>query len=388
MYSFLLVIIYLSFISLGLPDSLWGSAWPVMYRQLNVPMSYAGIITMIIAGGTIVSSLMSNTLTKKIGAGAVTAASVFMTAAALFGFSSSSSFLMLCIWAVPYGLGSGAVDAALNNYVALYYAPRHMSWLHCFWGIGASVSPYIMSFCLIRGLGWQKGYFSVGTVQTILTAILVLSLPMWKKRSSVGTDEHTESKSLTLFGVLKIDGIIFILLTFFGYCALETTTGLWASSYLTNFRGVAPQISAQFASLFYIGITFGRFLCGFVSEKIGDKLLIRIGIITIIAGINMVALPFETNNTALAGLIIIGLGCAPVYPSIIHATPFNFGKENSQAIIGIQMACAYMGSTFMPPVFGMIARNISVGLYPVYLMIFALIMIIMSEKMNKKLNIR
>ena len=257
-----------------------------------------------------------------------------------------------------------------------------MSWLHCFWGIGTSVSPYIMSFCLMRGMGWHKGYFSVGTVQIVLTAILVLSLPMWKKRSGGGHDEQAESKPLTLLGALKIDGIVLVLLTFFGYCALETTTGLWASSYLTSFRGIDPQVSARFASLFYMGITFGRFLCGFVSEKIGDKLLIRTGIITIIAGIVMVALPLETNNAALAGLIIIGLGCAPVYPSIIHATPFNFGKENSQAIIGIQMACAYMGSTFMPPVFGIIARKISVALYPAYLMIFALLMIIMSERMN------
>lgn len=383
MYSFLLIIIYIAFISLGLPDSLLGSAWPVMYGQLGVPMSYAGIITMIIASGTIISSLMSDKLTRKLGAGLVTAISVMMTAVALFGFSVSNSFLMLCLWAIPYGLGAGAVDAALNNYVALHYASRHMSWLHCFWGIGATVSPYIMSYCLTHNFGWNSGYRSVGVLQIVLTAILFGSLPLWKRENTIESSSEALTATLSLPQALKIKGVKFVLLAFFGYCALETTTGLWASSYLVEFRGIDSEIAAKFTSLFFIGITFGRFLCGFIADRTGDKLLIRFGIIIVIFGIILVGFPGVRNITALIGLVIIGLGCAPVYPSIIHSTPSNFGEKNSQAIIGIQMASAYVGSTFMPPLFGLIADNINIGLYPIFLMFFAILMLVMSEILNR-----
>lgn len=382
MYSLLLIIIYIAFISLGLPDSLLGSAWPVMYKELNVPLSYAGIISMIIAGGTIISSLMSDRLTRKFGAGLVTAISVMMTAVALFGFSISGSLIALCIWAVPYGLGAGAVDAALNNYVALHYASRHMSWLHCFWGVGAAVSPYVMSYCLINGFGWTTGYRSIAVVQIVLTAALFLSLPLWKRKSAASDHNEMPAVALGLWQTLKIRGVKLVLITFFGYCALETTTGLWASSYLVQHRGIDAEIAARFASLFYLGITFGRFLCGFIAEKVGDRRLIRFGITTIIIGIFMVGLPVEIDGIALLGLVVIGLGCAPVYPSIIHSTPSNFGKENSQAIIGIQMASAYTGSTFMPPLFGLIAGYINMGAYPFYLLFFAALMLIMSERLS------
>lgn len=383
MYSFLLIIIYIAFISLGLPDSLLGSAWPVMYGQLGVPMSYAGIITMIIASGTIISSLMSDKLTRKLGAGLVTAISVMMTAVALFGFSVSNSFLILCLWAIPYGLGAGAVDAALNNYVALHYASRHMSWLHCFWGIGATVSPYIMSYCLTHNFGWNSGYRSVAVLQIVLTAILFGSLPLWKRENTIESSSEALTATLSLPQALKIKGVKFVLLAFFGYCALETTTGLWASSYLVEFRGIDSEIAAKFTSLFFIGITFGRFLCGFIADRTGDKLLIRFGIIIVVFGIILVGFPGVRNITALIGLVIIGLGCAPVYPSIIHSTPSNFGEKNSQAIIGIQMASAYVGSTFMPPLFGLIADNINIGLYPIFLMFFAILMLVMSEILNR-----
>jgi len=383
MYSLLLVIIYLSFISLGLPDSLLGSAWPVMHEQLNVPVSFAGIVTMIIAGGTIVSSLLSDKLTRKLGAGLVTALSVMMTAVALFGFSISNSFILLCLWAVPYGLGAGAVDAALNNYVALHYASRHMNWLHCFWGVGAAVSPYIMGYCLTRGFGWNSGYRSVAVAQAVLTAIIFVSLPLWKKRNTIEINNEKTSAHLSLPQALKIKGVKPILVTFFALCSLESTAGLWASSYLVEFRGIDSETAAKFASLFFLGITFGRFLCGFISDIIGDKLLIRFGIIIIICGVVMVGIPDGSSIAALAGLVIIGLGCAPVYPAIIHSTPSNFGPENSQAIIGIQMASAYVGSTFMPLVFGGIADNINIGLFPVYLAFFAALMLIMSEMLNR-----
>lgn len=383
MYSLLLAIIYLAFISLGLPDSLLGSAWPVMYKQFGVPLSYAGIISMIISGGTIVSSLMSDRLTRKLGAGLVTAASVMMTAVALFGFSISGSLLSLCLWAVPYGLGAGGVDAALNNYVALNYAPRHMSWLHCCWGVGAAVSPFIMSSCLMNGRGWNSGYRSIAEIQVVLASILFLSLPLWKKRAASSHGSETFTASLSLLQALKIKGVKFVLFAFFGYCALETTTGLWASSYLVQYRGIDAETAARFASLFYLGITFGRFLCGFITEKAGDKQLIRIGILTVIAGIVLVGFPVGVNAMALVGLVVIGFGCAPIYPSLIHSTPSNFGRENSQAIIGIQMASAYTGSTFMPPLFGLIANHISIGTYPFFLIFFASLMLLMFRQLTR-----
>ena len=383
MYSLLLAIIYLAFISLGLPDSLLGSAWPVMYKQFGVPLSYAGIISMIISGGTIVSSLMSDRLTRKLGAGLVTAASVMMTAVALFGFSISGSLLSLCLWAVPYGLGAGGVDAALNNYVALNYAPRHMSWLHCCWGVGAAVSPFIMSSCLMNGRGWNSGYRSIAEIQVVLASILFLSLPLWKKRAASSHGSETFTVSLSLLQALKIKGVKFVLFAFFGYCALETTTGLWASSYLVQYRGIDAETAARFASLFYLGITFGRFLCGFITEKAGDKQLIRIGILTVIAGIVLVGFPVGVNAMALVGLVVIGFGCAPIYPSLIHSTPSNFGRENSQAIIGIQMASAYTGSTFMPPLFGLIANHISIGTYPFFLIFFASLMLLMFRLLTR-----
>ena len=384
MFSFLIVIIYLAFISLGLPDSLLGAAWPVMQPQLDVPMSYAGIVTIIISGGTIISSLASDRLTRRLGAGLVTSISVLMTAIALFGFSLSNSFILLCIWAIPYGLGAGAVDAALNNYVALHYKSRHMSWLHCFWGVGAAISPYIMSGCLTGGLGWQSGYRTVGIIQIVLTAVLFISLPMWKKRTDIGDDAgENASKPIGIVGAIKINGVITALITFFAYCAFEQTAGLWASSYLVQYRGIDVTSAAQFASLFYLGITFGRFLCGFVADIIGDKSLVRVGIGVATLGAIMIALPLGVDMLPLIGLVVAGFGCAPVFPAIIHSTPTNFGKEYSQAIIGIQMASAYMGMTFMPPVFGFIASHIGIWFYPLYLLIFSALMIAASELMNR-----
>lgn len=386
MYSLLLAIIYIAFISLGLPDSLLGSAWPVMHEGLGVPVSYAGAVTMIIAGGTIVSSLSSDRLTRKFGTGLVTAVSVLMTALALFGFSVSGEFWMLCLWAIPYGLGAGAVDAALNNYVALHYASRHMSWLHCFWGVGASISPYIMSFALAGGHGWSSGYRYVSIIQIVLSVCLFASLPLWKQSHTQKTEEKVEARALSFGQMLKIPGVVSVLILFFGYCALEQTTGLWASSYLVDYRDVSAETAAQFASLFFLGVTFGRFLCGFVADRLGDRTLIRVGILTAAVGVVLVLLPVQADLPALAGLIIIGFGCAPIYPSIIHATPFNFGKENSQAIIGIQMASAYVGATFMPPLFGVVASYVGIWLYPLYLMVFAVLMLILSESLNRTID--
>lgn len=384
MFSLLLALIYLAFISLGLPDALLGSAWPTIYPLMDVPVSYAGIVTMIIAGGTIVSSLNANRLLHKFGTGLVTSISVLMTAIALFGFSFADRFWLLCLWAIPYGLGAGAVDAALNNYVALHYSSRHMSWLHCFWGVGASIGPYIMSYCLLRRGSWESGYATVGFIQIALTAILFLSLPLWRKiERHKPNEDNSEGKVLKISQAIKIKGVKQVLLAFFAYCALEMTTGLWASSYLVLHRGITAEIAARWASLFYLGITLGRFQNGFITDRLGDRKMIRIGLGIIALGLVIVILPFSSEFLPLVGLVLIGLGCAPIYPSIIHATPGNFGKENSQAIIGIQMASAYIGSTIIPPIFGFLANYISIALYPYYLFIFWVLMVVMTERLNR-----
>ena len=388
MFQLLLVIIYLAFISLGLPDSLLGSAWPTMYREFSVPVSYAGGISMIIAVGTIVSSLQSDRLTKRFGTGKVTASSVLMTAVALFGFSIAHSYAALCLWAVPYGLGAGSVDASLNNYVALHYASRHMSWLHCMWGVGASLGPYIMGYALTGGQGWNMGYRYIAVLQIALTAVLIFSLPLWKKQGNhdMGqTGKEITARPLSLRQIVKIPGAKEVMITFFCYCALEQTTGLWASSYLVLRRGLSAETAAGFASLFFMGITAGRAFSGFLTLKLNDTQMIRLGQGFILAGIVFLLLPFGSTGS-LIGLILVGLGCAPVYPSIIHSTPEHFGADKSQAMIGVQMASAYVGTCFMPPIFGFIANHISVSLFPVYLLAILILMAAMHEKMISKVT--
>lgn len=385
MIHLLLAIIYLAFISLGLPDALLGSAWPTMYVQFDVPVSYAGIISMVISVGTIISSLLSDRMTRRFGTGRVTAASVALTAISLLGFSFSDSFFLLCLWAIPYGLGAGGVDASLNNYVALHYASRHMSWLHCMWGVGASAGPYIMGYVLSSGQDWPMGYRYIGLLQIVLTAILLLSLPLWKSRpvSTEETADHEAAKALSLRQILAISGAKEVLTTFFCYCALEQTTGLWASSYLVLHRGISATDAATFASLFYLGITAGRAISGFLTMKLNNSQLIRLGMTFITAGIVILSLPLGSFS-ALIGLILIGLGCAPVYPCIIHSTPTLFGAERSQALIGVQMATAYIGTCLMPPLFGLIANHISVALFPFFLLAVLILMAAMYEKLLKK----
>ncbi len=386
MFQLLLVIIYISFISLGLPDSLLGSAWPSIYPELKVPVSYAGIISMIIALGTIVSSLQSDRLTRKLGTGKVTAVSVGMTAAALFGFSVSHSFWMLCLWAVPYGLGAGSVDASLNNYVALHYESRHMSWLHCMWGVGATIGPYIMGFALTGGMTWNGGYRIISMIQIVLTILLVVSLPLWKGKNSSGSsseNSQAQPSALSIRNILRIPGAKEVMVCFFCYCAVEQTAALWASSYLTLYKGVPEETAARFAGMFFIGITVGRALSGFITMKLNDVQMIRLGQGLIGAGVLIMLLPLGAG-ASLAGLIIIGLGCAPIYPCIIHSTPDRFGADRSQAIIGVQMASAYVGTCLMPPLFGLIANHVSVSLFPFYMLVILVLMTVMHELLTKK----
>lgn len=338
---------------------------------------------MIIAVGTIISSLQSDRLTQKFGTGKVTAFSVLMTAAALFGFSISHSYVELCLWAIPYGLGAGSVDASLNNYVALHYASRHMSWLHCMWGVGASLGPYVMGYALSGNGSWNMGYRYIAILQIVLTAILMFSLPLWKNRTSANIKLDTgKEKPLSLKKMISIPGVKEVMVAFFCYCAVEQTTGLWASSYLVLHHGLSEDTAASFASLFFVGITIGRALGGFLTLKLNDTQMIRLGQAIAAMGTLILLLPFG-DRSALSGLILIGLGCAPIYPSIIHSTPDRFGADKSQAIIGVQMASAYVGTCLMPPVFGLIANHINVSLLPVYLLLILTLMVLMHEKLLK-----
>ena len=383
MIHLLLVIIYLSFISLGLPDALLGAAWPMMSQEFAVPMSYAGGISLIIAIGTVISSLMSDRLTKWLGAGKVTAISVVMTAVAIWGFSVSNQFWQLCLWAIPYGLGAGSVDASLNNYVALHYASRHMSWLHCMWGLGASIGPYIMGIALTGGMGWNQGYGIIAIIQIALSAVIFLSLPLWKKRKDEPTANGERAKPLTMKQILSIRGAKDVMIAFFCYCALEQTCILWGSSYFVLHNGLDEETAASLASLYMLGLTFGRFLNGFLTYKINDTNLIRLGEAIIALGILVMFLPMG-YMAAMIGLTLMGLGSAPIYPCIIHSTPDHFGEENSQALIGVQMASAYIGICCMPPLFGVLANHIGVFLLPWYTGAILLVMTLMSEGLNRK----
>jgi fucose permease len=379
----LLIIIYLSFISLGLPDSLLGSAWPSMYTSLQVPLHYAGYISMIIAGGTVVSSIFSEKIIRRFGTGIVTAVSVLMTAAALMGFSVSHALIVLCFLAIPLGLGAGSVDAALNNYVALHYKARHMSWLHCFWGIGASIGPIIMSSFLVHNNSWNLGYRTIGIIQFCLVLILFLSLPLWEnKKTQEAVRPRRPTKLIKLF---HITGVKQVLTAFFCYCTIETITGLWGSSYLVTVKNISPKIAAQWIALYYMGITAGRFISGFITMKLKSRQMIRLGQGIIACGIIVLVLPLG-NNALLPGLFMIGLGCAPIFPSLLHETPENFGEEHSQAIMGLQMASAYIGTTLMPPIFGWIASNRSFDIFPAFIGIILIIKIIMIELLHKKVD--
>ena len=372
----LLTLIYLSFISLGLPDSVLGSAWPAMTVSLNAPLWGAGLIQMLISFCTIISSLNSARLIRKFGTGGLTAISVATTALALLGFSLAKNYAFLLLMAVPLGLGAGAVDAGLNNYVALHCGAKHMSWLHCFWGVGTIVSPFVMSWALTHRT-WNDGYRAVALVQLCIAALLLVTLPVWKKAG--GTAPEEKRRSVGVRGALKIKGVPYLLAGFFGYCAAEATAMQWASTYFVAVKGLPTEDAAGLAALFYIGITAGRFVSGFAADRLGDRKMIRLGTGVLFCGIAALALPIHSHTAAIAAFVVMGLGCAPIYPCIIHSTPANFGAESSGAIIGIQMAGAYVGSTFAPPLFGLLGSALGFSILPAYLLVFAVFMIAMTE---------
>ncbi len=392
MLSFLLPIIYLAFISLGLPDSVLGSAWPTIYPEFGVPVSYAGIVSAIIAVGTVISSLLSARLISVLKTGGVTAISVAMTAAALFGFSLCHSFWALCLWAIPYGLGAGSVDAALNNYVAIHYKSHHMSWLHCMWGVGATAGPYLMGRILTMGLPWNMGYRMISFFQMALAIVLLVVIPLWKaaddereegrEEEDVPSDENWKPRPLK--EIIRLPGVKEIMVAFFCYCGLESTTGLWTGSYLTLHTGLTNDAAATFTSLAFLGITIGRALNGFLAFRYNDDQLIHLGESIIAFGVAMLLVPTGTEWFQLTAIMLIGLGCAPIYPCIIHSTPGHFGKRESQEIIGVQMASAYVGTTVLPPLFGLIAQHISIRLWPVYLAALLILMFFMYERVRYK----
>lgn len=438
MTTLLLAIIYLAFVSLGLPDSLLGSAWPQMHIEMNMPTSAAGIVTMLISAGTILSSLASERVVRRLGTGMTVVVSTALTVIGLFGFSISPSFIVLCLFTLPYGIGAGSIDAALNNYVALNYSSRHMSWLHSFWGLGTIISPYVMSYALSTSLGWQGGYRSVGIIQLVILILLAASLPLWKKVAktennsldgektekenakretplqddtySLGrntseavdtpltkadtdilapeqseiTDDNS-SQSTSIFHALKINGVPLMLLGFLGYCSAESTVSLWAGTYFFDVFDVSSELAAALNSLFFIGITVGRFLSGFISNRLGDRNMIRTGLAISSVGVLLVATS-SVRTVAIIGFLLIGLGYAPIYPSVIHSTPDNFGRESSQSIIGIQMASAYVGTTFMPTLFGLISEFVGIRSMPLYLAVFMLLCFSMTELLYKRID--
>ena len=373
----LLIIIYITFISLGLPDALLGSAWPAMYQGLGVPIANAGFISMIISGGTIISSFASGTVIKRFGIARTTVISVAMTAIALTGISFSSSFGIICLWAIPLGLGGGTVDSALNNFVALHYEAKHMNWLHCFWGIGASLGPIIMSLSLRQWQSWNLGYRVIGVMQIALVIVLFLTLHMWKRAGDTKKQESTAKGAETALGrILSLPAAKETLVAFFCYCAIESTMGLWGSSYLVTTRDIPKEVAASWVALYYGGITIGRFLSGFLAIKFSPKQMIRIGQILVATGVVVLLMPLP-NIAILVGFLLVGLGCAPIFPSLLHETPRSFGAEYSQTMVGIQMGCAFIGTTFMPPLFGLIATKISYKALPVFVGTLLTLMVVM-----------
>lgn len=405
MATWFLIIIYLSFISLGIPDSLLGSAWPVLHLEIGAPFGSAGLISMIIAGGTIVSSLVSGSIIKKLGTGTITLISCCMTAGALLGFSFAPSLVWLAVLAIPLGLGGGAVDAALNHYVADNYKAHHMSWLHCFWGVGATAGPMIMSYYMANHNSWREGYSAVSIIQFGLVIILLVTLPLWKRVAKLHAAEAVNSNesqsdgpgesntgsefppAKEKFHPIRLKGVKFSLLAFLFYCGVESTVGLWGASYLVGAREVSAELAAGWISMYYGGITIGRLITGFVTLKISNRVLILAGQLTAALGGLLLLLPLPDVMT-LVGLILIGLGLAPIYPGLLHETPARFGKENSAQLMGYQMAVAYTGTTLLPPLFGLIASGISISLFPAIVLVFLLLMLLSSEQVNRTLKRR
>ena len=379
-----LIIIYFSFFCLGIPDSLLGSAWPSMHGSLGIPLYYAGYISMIMSMGRVISGLYSERVIRRFGTGIVISAGFSSLCAAVFGFSVSSSFLMLCICAVPFSLGAGFVDVALNNHVALNYKAKHMNWLHCFWGVGASTGPLIMSFYLINRNSWNMGYRTSGIILCCLSVILYMGTSLWEKNNSAKKNEEIKTQKISYREMLNIPGFKQNLIVFFCYVSIQVTVILWGSSYLVMEKDVTPERAARWISLFYIGLTLGRFISGIISIKLNNRQIIRLGLSIIACGVGVLLIPAE--GFVLPGFLITGLGCAPVFPCLLHETPKNFGNDKSQAVMGIQMACGCIGAVVNPPIFGKLAEYTGFFIFPAFIGLLLVMTIIMFELVNKKVD--
>lgn len=390
--TLLLIIIYVAFISLGLPDSVLGAAWPAMRPDFAAPLDAAGYLFMVVACGTIISSLASGKLLKRFGVGKVSLVSATMTAVALLGFHFAPSLLWLVLCAVPLGLGAGAIDAGLNDFVARHYKAHHMSWLHSFWGVGATSGPIIMAFFIDTQDSWRNGYLAIAIIQFSLVVIYSLSLPLWKKvenaqkKPVVEQVETDKPEKQSTSKPLQIKGVKFALLSFFFYCSAEAAVGLWGSSYLVNVKDISPSVAAKWISFYWVGITIGRFITGFVTLKINNNHLIRAGQIIALSGAILLLLPLPIPF-ALAGLLLIGLGFAPIFPCMLHETPARFGTNHSQSIMGYQMATAYTGTTFMPPLLGFIATQTSIAIFPIFILLLIVMVLMASERLLYVLKI-
>jgi fucose permease len=391
--TLLLVVIYIAFISLGLPDGMLGVAWPIMHAQLGVPVSAAGGVAIIVSSGTIISSLVSGRVLKRFGTGKVTFISVAMTAIALLGISIAPSLFWIVLMGIPLGLGAGSVDAGLNDYVSKNYAAKHMNWLHCFWGIGAMAGPLIISQYIVRDLSWRNGYLTVAIVQFALVALLFFALPLWDKVAALVAHGAGEGEmegqhapfAGGLLAPLRIPGLKPVLLTFFFYCGIEATIGLWGGSYLVQIKGLELATAALWVSLYFGAITLGRFLSGFVAIRVSSKDLIRYGEILILVGVALFVLPLPAW-AGLASFILIGLGCAPIFPAMLHETPARFGREAAQHVMGFQMAVAYIGATLLAPIFGLIASSTTFAIMPLFLLAYIAIMLYCTEMANRKFS--
>ncbi len=379
MANLLIALIYMSSISLGLPDSVLGSAWPVMSAEFNAPIANMGIITLIISLGTITSGFLGDRLIRKLGVQKINVISITLTAFALLGFSISPNFITTCLFAIPYGLGAGSIDVALNNYVAVNLQSKHMNWLHCMWGIGATIGPYIMGMVLTGGRSYRDGYFILFVIQATLAVVLFFSKPIWKSQSSpIASEKKASQKVLSIREIFKIKGIVALIFTLFCYVTIEIVTGMWAGTYLVLEKNVTPEMAAGFSALFYLGITIGRGVCGFIAIKYNDKQMIYGGMLFIAIGVLSLLLPLP-ENFVYVGLMLVGIGGAPIFPCILHSIPSTYGVERSQAITGVQMAFAYTGNLTMPLFFGFLGENIGFYIYPAFITIVLTTMILMYK---------
>lgn len=374
MATILLIIIYIAFIGLGVPDSLIGSAWPALHMELDIPVETVSVITFLISGCTVLSSMFSARILNKLGTARVTAFSTAMTAIALLGFSFVPSFWFMIPLAIVLGFGAGAIDSGLNNYVALHFKASHMNFLHCFYGVGVSLSPYLMSQAL-SGIGWRGGYRYAFYVQLVIAILLIVSIPMWKKTSLDEQQEDEKSVNLSLFQMAKMTEVRLVWVIMLATNAIEYACGVWGSTYLVESKGFEPQHGALALTIYYAGMSIGRFVSGVLADKISTWKRIGIGTVIIAPAVLLLLLPVH-GAVSVAGLFLVGLGNGSIYPNMIHLTPHNFGKSLSQSIMGSQIAFAYTGVMLAPPMVSLISGVFGIRIYPVLLCLLYVVMVV------------